>query len=133
MTEQPIILFDGVCNLCNGFVQFVIRRDPKAVFKFAPLQGEFGNSIRAKQNAGTKELKTVILFQNNKIYTRSTAALQIIKQLESPLKWLYGFIIVPLFIRDGVYNLVSRNRYKWFGKKDECMVPTPELAARFLN
>jgi len=133
MNEHPVILFDGVCNLCNGFVQFVIRRDPEAVFKFAPLQGETGKRLRSKFGLDKAELKTIILIKNDKLYTRSTAALEITKNLKSTLKILYGFIIVPVFIRDAVYNLVARNRYKWFGKKDHCMIPTLDLATRFLN
>ena len=130
--EQKIILFDGVCNLCNGFVQFIIKRDRNAIFKFAALQSDFGQAFLKSQNLNQLELKSVILIEGEKIYTQSTAALKITKYLDGAWKLGYAFIIVPPFIRNGFYKIVSKYRYKWFGKKDQCMVPTVDLKGRFL-
>ena len=130
--EQKIILFDGVCNLCNGFVQFIIKRDRNAIFKFAALQSDFGQAFLKSQNLNPVELKSVILIVGEKIYTQSTAALKIIQYLDGAWKLGYAFIIVPPFIRNGFYKIVSKYRYKWFGKKDQCMVPTVDLKGRFL-
>ena len=131
--DQPIVLFDGVCNLCNSTVQFVIKHDKKNLFRFASLQSDTGQKLLAKYNLPTNELNSFILIENNKAYNRSTGALRVAKKLNGILPWLYGFIIIPKIFRDSIYDFVGRNRYKWFGKKDECMIPTPELKARFLN
>ena len=131
--EHPILLFDGVCNLCNGFVQFVIERDPEAQFKFAALQSEEGQELLQHFGLPQKELFSVILIENEKAYTRSTAALRMTMLLKSPWKIGYAFIILPKFIRDFFYKKIALNRYKWFGEKDSCMIPTPELKSRFLN
>jgi predicted DCC family thiol-disulfide oxidoreductase YuxK len=131
--DQPIVLFDGVCNLCNGAVQFIIRHDKKNIFMFASLQSEVGRKILEQYNFPLDELNSFILIENNKAYTRSTGALRVAKKLNGLWPLLYGFIIIPKFIRDSIYNWVGRNRYKWFGKKDACMIPTPELKARFLS
>ena len=130
--EQKIILFDGVCNLCNGFVQFIIKRDQNAIFKFAALQSDFGQAFLKSQNLNPVELKSVILIVGEKIYTQSKAALKIIQYLDGAWKLGYAFIIVPPFIRNGFYKIVSKYRYKWFGKKNQCMVPTVDLKGRFL-
>lgn len=130
--SQPIILFDGVCNLCNGSVQFIIKRDKEAKFRFASLQSEAGKKILEQFQLPTDTFNSFILYEDGKIYTRSTAALRVFSQLKN-WKWVSAFQYVPKFLRDGVYNLVARNRYKWFGKKDECMIPTPELKSRFLE
>lgn len=131
--DQPIVLFDGVCNLCNGAVQFIIRHDKKNVFMFASLQSEVGQKLLEQYNFPPDELRSFILINNGKAYTRSTGALKVAKNLNRLWFLLYGFIIIPKFMRDSIYNWVGRNRYKWFGKKDECMIPTPELKARFLS
>ena len=131
--DQPIVLFDGVCNLCNSAVQFIIKHDKKNVFKFASLQSGTGQKLLAQYNFPTEELNSFILIENNKAYDRSTGALRVAKKLNGILPWLYGFIFIPKIFRDSIYNWVGRNRYKWFGKKDECMIPTPELKARFLS
>lgn len=130
--KQKIILFDGVCNLCNGFVQFIIERDRNAIFKFAALQSDFGQAFLKSQNLNPLELKSIILIDDDKVYTQSTAALKIAKHLDGAWKIGYVFIIVPPFIRNSFYKIVAKNRYKWFGQKDQCMVPTPDLKARFL-
>ena len=133
MTDQPVILFDGICNLCNRSIQYVIKNDKPASFKFASLQSATGRKLLKEFNLPGNELNSFVLIQDNKAYTRSTAALKVIKKLKGPVKLLYGFIIVPSFIRDAVYKLIAKNRYNWFGKKTECMIPTPELQNRFIN
>ena len=130
--ERKIILFDGVCNLCNGFVQFIIKRDQNAIFKFAALQSDFGQAFLKSQNLNQLELKSVILIEGEKIYTQSKAALKITKYLDGAWKFGYAFIIVPPFIRNGFYKIVSKYRYKWFGKKNQCMIPNAEFKNRFL-
>lgn len=133
MDNKPVIVFDGLCNLCNSAVQFVIKHDKKKQFHFASLQGEYGRKVLAGLPESFSSLKTFILIENGKVYTRSTAALRVARKLAIPVNWLYGFMIIPAFIRNAVYNFISKNRYKWFGKKDACMLPTPELKNRFLN
>lgn len=129
--SESVVLFDGVCNLCSGAVQFVIKRDPAAKFKFASLQSEFGQTQLRRFGLNTDSLHSIILIQDDKFYERSDAALRIARQLNGGWRLFYGFIIVPRFIRDGIYNLIGKNRYKLFGKKDACWIPTPELKSRF--
>lgn len=131
--DKPILLFDGVCNLCNGFVQFVIRRDPQAKFRFAALQSEVGQQLLREANMPTDELSTVVLYENGRFYTHSSVPLRVVKKFGGAWPLLYGLVIVPKMIRDGVYNWIARNRYRWFGKQESCMIPTPELKARFLS
>ena len=131
--DYPIILFDGICNLCNNAVQFVLKHDKKKLFRFASLQSDFGKSILIKYALPTDNFNSFVLILNGKAYTKSTAALSVAKMLSGPIKLLYGFIVVPAFIRNGVYNVIANNRYKWFGKKESCMLPSPDVAARFLN
>lgn len=130
---QPIILFDGVCNLCNKSVQFVLKKDKKKQFLFASLQGTTGQSLLEQYQLPRDQLTSFVLIENGKAYTRSAAALRVAKLLGGGWSLLYGFMITPPFVRDGVYNWIARNRYKWFGKMDSCWVPTPELKARFLE
>ena len=132
-THKPIILFDGVCNLCNNAVKFLIKHDHLNKFMFSSLQSAMGQSLLQQYNLPQKNLDSFVLIQNEKVFFKSTAALQVAKQLTGPIKLLYGFIIVPAFIRNAVYNFIAKNRYKWFGKKDSCMIPTPALQSRFLN
>jgi predicted DCC family thiol-disulfide oxidoreductase YuxK len=128
-----VVLFDGVCNLCNGSVNFIIDRDPAARFRFAALQsapaaellGRFGQKPEA-------EPQSVLLLEDGKLYDRSTAALRIARRLGGGWKLLYAFIVVPRPVRDVVYGFIARNRYRWFGKSESCRMPTPELRARFL-
>jgi predicted DCC family thiol-disulfide oxidoreductase YuxK len=131
--QQPVILFDGVCNLCSAVVRFVIRHDKKDLFRFASLQSDFGQAVLTKHNLNPTAFNSFILFQQNKVYSKSTAALMVAKQLSGVWPLLYCLIIVPPFIRNAVYNYVAANRYKWFGKKEECWVPTPELHKKFFN
>ncbi|MDQ6757690.1 MAG: thiol-disulfide oxidoreductase DCC family protein [Bacteroidota bacterium] len=131
--NQSIILFDGVCNLCNGAVQFVIKRDKNNYFSFASLQSAIGQKLLLENDLSLNDFNSFVLIENNNAYTRSTGVLRVLKKLNALWPLLYGFIIVPPFIRNAVYNWVAKNRYKWFGKKDKCMIPTPEIKARFLN
>jgi predicted DCC family thiol-disulfide oxidoreductase YuxK len=128
---HPIILFDGVCNFCNGIVNFVISQDKKKVFRFAALQSNAGQELIEKFHLPSS-FDSFILIQNGKAYQKSTAALRLYNQLSWPWKWIQLFWIVPRPIRDAVYDLIARNRYKWFGRKEECMVPTPEIRSRFI-
>ncbi len=128
---NPIILFDGVCNFCNSSVNFIIEHDKKAHFKFAPLQSEIGKGFVEK--FGLSDVDSIILVENDKAYTHSTAALKFIKHLDGIWKFAYIFIVIPRPIRDFFYKLFAKNRYRWFGKKDVCMMPTPEIRSRFLG
>lgn len=131
--KYPLLLFDGVCNLCNHTVQFVIKNDATKSIHFAPLQSEIGQFYLEKAKLPTKELKSLIFIDEGVIYTRSSGALQMSKYLKNPWKMAYAFIIVPKFIRDFVYNIIAKNRYRWFGEKEECMIPTPDIKARFVS
>ena len=131
--EKPIILFDGVCNLCNSAVTFVIKRDPQQKFVFASLQSTTGQALLKKFNLSDHNLSSFVFIENGRVYQKSTAALMVSKQLSGVAQLLYGFIIVPAFIRNAVYNFIAKNRYKWFGKKDSCMIPTIQLQSRFLK
>ncbi|SRX56174.1 thiol-disulfide oxidoreductase DCC family protein [Aequorivita sp. CIP111184] len=130
--KHKIILFDGVCNLCNGAVTYIIQRDKKNIFKFAALQSEIGKQLVAKFKIDTKKVDSIIFIDGEKHYEKSTAALRISKDLSGAYPLLFGFMIVPKFIRNAVYDYIARNRYKWFGKKESCMIPTAELKERFL-
>ncbi len=123
------VLFDGVCNLCNASVNFVIDRDKRSYFKFAPLQSE---AAKALGETVTGDPDSIVLIENGKRHDKSGAALRIARRLNGAWPLLFLFIIVPPFIRDSVYRYIARNRYKWFGKADACRMPTPELKARFL-
>ena len=129
--DAPVILFDGVCNLCNHSVQFVIKHDTASRFRFSALQSTFGQQQLDKYNFDKNKLHSIVLISNGKVYDRSRAALEIARKLNGLWPLLYVFVIVPPFIRNFVYDWIARNRYRWFGKTDECMIPTPELKARF--
>ena len=122
-TIHPVILFDGVCNLCSGAVQFVIKRDPKDIFRFASLQSDYGEKVLLNYQLGIKNYTSFVLLDNERIYTKSTAALMVAKKLSGGIKFMYAFIVVPAFIRDFVYSIIAKNRYRWFGKKNECWLP----------
>ena len=132
-SDQWIILFDGVCNLCNGSVQFIINRDKKRRFRFASLQSEFGQQQLKEIGLDPNQLHTIIFIKGKSFYNRSNAALEIARYLDGIWPVLYGFKIIPTFLRDAVYNLVAKNRYEVFGKKDACRLPTPELRYRFIE
>jgi predicted DCC family thiol-disulfide oxidoreductase YuxK len=133
MQNGPIIYFDGVCNLCERSVQFILRIDHKKIFRFASLQGKAGQAMLDANRLPHHDLKSFVVQEGEKIYTKSTGALRVLKHIGGPWSLLYMFIIVPPFIRDGVYAFVSRNRYKWFGEKNSCWLPTPDLQQRFLD
>ena len=129
--QQNLILFDGVCNLCNGFVQFVIRHDKKKKFKFSSLQSSFSQALIAENYPELKEMKTIAYITNGEMMVRSTAALYILKDLGGIFSLTFGAMIIPAFIRDFFYNWLSARRYKFFGKSAVCMVPTAEVRERF--
>lgn len=128
---NPVILFDGVCNLCNSSVQFVIKHDPKKQFRFASIQGDYGQQVLKQFHLPPNALNSFILFKDKQIFTHSTGALMVAKQLSGAWPLLYAFIIVPAFIRNAVYQFIANNRYKWFGKKESCAIPSPELRSLF--
>lgn len=129
---ENIILFDGVCNLCNSSVQFIIKRDPKGHFKFASIQSETGRSL-LKQYGVDKEIDSFILIEHQRIYLKSSAALRVCRNLNGLWKLLTILRILPSPFRDFFYDIIAKNRYKWFGKKESCMIPTKEMKKRFLN
>ncbi|MGI8544607.1 MAG: thiol-disulfide oxidoreductase DCC family protein [Aridibacter sp.] len=129
--KQAIILFDGVCNFCNDWVNFIIEQDSKNHFKFSPLQSEIAEKLLEKYNVD-KETDSVILIEDGKAYTHSTAALRIARNLDGIWSVFYIFLLVPKFIRNFFYKILAKYRYKLFGKKDECMIPTPEIRRKFL-
>ncbi|WP_034925091.1 thiol-disulfide oxidoreductase DCC family protein [Gillisia sp. CAL575] len=132
--NKKIILFDGVCNLCNNAINFVIEHDKKDVFRFASLQSDLGRKMVSERNIDPEVLDSIILIEPGvAYYEKSTAALKIAKELSGGYSLLSYFSFLPDFIRDGVYNIVAANRYNWFGKKESCMIPTPELKAKFLD
>lgn len=133
MGNEPIILFDGICNFCNSAINFTIKRDKKKQIKFAPLQSEAGQKLLKEYKLPVNEFESFVFIVNNKVFTKSTAALTVCKYLKGAWPLCYSFILVPGFIRNAVYDLVARNRYKWFGSKDTCMIPTPDIRARFLT
>ena len=130
--NNRIILFDGVCNLCSGFMQFVFKRDKKGGFKFVWLQDEKSLGILTWIDMDSESFKTIILIEEEKPYFKSTAFLKIVRYLRFPWPALTVGYILPGFIRDWIYDFIAENRYKWFGKKEMCMVPTGDLEKRFL-
>jgi predicted DCC family thiol-disulfide oxidoreductase YuxK len=127
-----VVLFDGVCNFCNASVNFIIRRDPKGEFRFAPLQSEVGKKYLEKFHLSTTDLDTMVLVEGERVFTRSTAGLRIARRLTGLWPLFSAFLIVPKFLRDAVYRVIAKNRYRWWGKRDACMVPSPAVRARFL-
>ena len=132
--HKQLILFDGVCNLCNASVNYVIKHDRGNLFMFAPLQGEAGKQIINKFNLDISKTDSILLYSEEKgLKIKSSAAITIASKLGFPRNLMIVFYIIPPFIRNWVYDHVAKNRYKWYGKKEVCMVPTPELQERFLN
>jgi predicted DCC family thiol-disulfide oxidoreductase YuxK len=130
---SAIILFDGVCNLCNGAVHFLIRRDPKGKFRFASLQSEVGLALLKQVHITSEQLNTIVVIEGDRCYTRSAAALRIAKRLPGLWPVLYIGIVIPTPLRNKLYDWVARNRYQWFGRKEQCMLPTPAIKSRFLE
>ena len=132
--NKKIILFDGVCNLCETSVQFIIKHDPKDIFRFVSLQSDLGKKILDHIGIKNSNLDSIILYEPEiAYYYKSTAALQIAKNLDGI--WHYGtiFRIIPTGLRNYIYDFVAKNRYKWYGKKESCMIPTAELKSKFLD
>lgn len=131
--NKKIILFDDVCNLCNKSVRFIIDRDKKDVFRFASLQSEIGKKLTEERCIDTSEVDSIVLIDpGNAYFIKSSAALRIAKQL-SGYSWMRIFLYLPEGFRDFAYGIIAKNRYKWFGKKESCMIPTPELKEKFLE
>ena len=133
MNNHPIILFDGICNFCNSAVNFTIKRNKKANIFFAALQSDAGIRLLKEHDLPLEDMQSFIFIEKGKAYNRSTAALKVCRHLRGLWPLCYGFIIIPKFIRDGIYNWIAKNRYKWFGIKQECMIPSPAVKARFLD
>ena len=137
MIESPdinnIVLFDGICNFCDSSINRIIRHDKKNRFRFAPLQSETGKKLAKQYFIDTEKTDSIILIENNKAYTKSTAILRISKHLNTLYPLMYGFMIIPAFIRNFIYDFIARNRYRWFGKKDSCMIPTAEVRSKFIE
>jgi len=129
---HPVVIFDGVCNLCNSSIDFIIRTDKQGQFLVTANQHEAGKAILESQGREATDVSTVFLYEDGKLYERSTAALKIARKLGFPWSLAYGFMIVPKGLRDIVYNWIARNRYRWFGEKETCRLPTPEERARFI-
>ncbi|WP_407934916.1 thiol-disulfide oxidoreductase DCC family protein [Flavobacterium flavipallidum] len=131
--NKKIILFDGVCNLCDSAVQFIIERDKKDIFRFVALQSELGQEICNYIGIDQKTTDSIILYEPGKAYyLKSDAAIKIAAEFHSIYTLLQIFKIFPIGIRDSIYDYIAKNRYKWYGKKEQCMIPTPELKAKFL-
>lgn len=130
--SHALVLFDGICNLCNSAVTFILDRDPDAYFYFASLQSNEAQALLATHDLPAAYLKSIVVVEDGHVYTNSDAVLQIARKLKG-WSWLYPFRWVPRFIRDPFYHWIARNRYRWFGTSDACRLPTPELRARFLS
>lgn len=133
ISDKPLLLFDGVCNLCNGVVQFVIEHDPEARYRFASLQSHTGQHMLKKHNLPTNDFESFVMIEKEKSYLKSAAALKLFTGLGGVWKLMTIFWVVPRPIRDFIYSLVANNRYRLFGKQNECWIPTPELKSRFLD
>ncbi len=132
-SDPPIILFDGVCHLCAWSVQFIIKRDPRGIFRLASLQSDAGRAIMRRHGLDETSLDSFVLVEDGHAWCESNAALRVCRHLPWPWRWFPLFLLVPRMLRDPVYRFIARNRYRWFGKSDVCMMPTPEQRARFLE
>jgi predicted DCC family thiol-disulfide oxidoreductase YuxK len=132
-SDEPILLFDGVCHFCNHTVQFVIRHDKQEKFRFAALQSSSGQKLLKKFDLPTNDFDSFVMITTNTFYTKSTAALQVCLVLGGLWRILYVLKVLPKPLRDGIYTILAKNRYKWFGKEESCMIPSPELRKRFLS
>ncbi|GGN96256.1 MULTISPECIES: thiol-disulfide oxidoreductase DCC family protein [Haloarcula] len=131
--DRPVLLFDGVCNLCNGTVQFVIPRDPTGLLRFAPLQSEAGTELLERVGLPTDDMESVVLVEGDEVYRKSAAAIRVAELLGWPYSLASVGRLVPRGIRDAAYDVVAENRYDWFGRKDQCMVPDDDVRDRFLG
>jgi predicted DCC family thiol-disulfide oxidoreductase YuxK len=132
-SPHAIVLFDGVCNFCNRSVNWIIRRDTRGRFRFAALQSQAGAALQKRHGLDPGALDTLVLVEGAKVYVKSTAALRIVKRLGGLRSAVYALIAVPRPVRDFAYDWFARRRYRWFGERDECMVPSPEVRERFLS
>lgn len=128
----PILLFDGYCNLCSNSVQFILRHEKNNALLFGSLQSDKGKELLAHYSLNPEYIDSLVFIKNNKVYLKSSAALKLCLHLKGLYPLLYGFIIIPAFMRNWIYDYISKNRYKWYGKKDSCMIPDKELIKRFL-
>jgi len=133
MNDRPVILFDGVCNFCNSAVNFTLKRDKADAIDFTTLQSVAGQKLLKQYELPPDDLRSFVFIEKGRAFTRSTASLRVCRYLRGLWPLCYAFIIVPGFIRNGVYDWVAKNRYKWFGVRNECMIPTPEIRSRFLD
>jgi predicted DCC family thiol-disulfide oxidoreductase YuxK len=131
--EHPVILFDGICNYCNKVISFIIRKDKKKIFRFAALQSNAGQRTLQQLNLATDKFESFILLDKGKVYQKSSAVLRLYNKLPWYWKWTQLFWIFPVFIRDYFYNIIARNRYLWFGKRNNCMIPAQGVKERFLD
>lgn len=131
--SHPVVLFDGVCNLCNGSVQHIIRHDPRGRFRFASLQSDAAREMLTEHGLDPDDLDTIVLVEGRRVHTKSDAALRIARRLRGPSRYWWTARFVPRPLRDAVYDWVGRNRYRWFGRRDECIVPGPGVRERFLD
>ena len=132
MRSPPVVLFDGTCNFCNAAVQFIVDRERDDALQFASLESAVAAELLADAPKA-RDADTIVLVEDGRVYTHSTAALRIARRLRAPWRWLTAFALVPAFVRDAVYRGFARRRYRWFGKSETCRVPTPELRSRFLG
>ncbi|MGD9659653.1 MAG: thiol-disulfide oxidoreductase DCC family protein [Porticoccaceae bacterium] len=133
MSDKQLIIFDGVCNFCNAWVNFIIPRDPKGKFAFSPRQTTYAENLLQQHQINDPEMSTVILIKNDRVFTASNAALEIAKDLSGLWPLLVIFKIIPTAVRDYFYRLVARNRYRWFGKSAECIMPKESFKSRFIG
>lgn len=131
--EHPVILFDGVCNLCNDVVRFLIRNDKKKRLRFAALQSEAGVKLLVAAGLPPSYQQSFVFLKQRKLYTQSSGALKVFQELPWYWQWTQVFWLVPPFIRNGIYNFIGKKRYQWFGKKDRCAIPAPDTRSRFLD
>ena len=129
--NHPLVLFDGICNYCNSWVNFIIRHDPKKKFRFSALQSDAGKKILKQYKISEKE-ESVILIYNEKVYMKSTAGLHVLYHLGGFYALAFALVIFPEYIRDFYYDIIARNRYKWWGKRNECMIPSEDVKELFL-
>jgi predicted DCC family thiol-disulfide oxidoreductase YuxK len=132
VNEHPVILFDGVCNFCNGAINFVLKHDRKGIFRFAALQSQAGQKLLKQYHLSTNDFESFILIDDGQVYKKSSASLRVLNKLPWYWKEIQILKIIPRIFSDAIYDFIAKHRYKWFGKKEQCMVPTPEIRSRFL-
>ncbi|MCQ6264838.1 thiol-disulfide oxidoreductase DCC family protein [Fictibacillus sp. WQ 8-8] len=131
--DGSILLFDGVCNFCNGIVNFLIRQDKKGRISFGSLQSDAGQGLLSEFLLPVQDFESLVYIKKGLIYQRSTAALEIARDLGGLWSVAYILVVIPKPLRDGLYSWIAKNRYRWFGKKDHCMIPTPDIRKRFID